>query len=99
EALKLLLGWEGVLAGRLLLVDLAAPATQSIALERDPACPACGDAPTITGPIDYEAFCGVTRDWRGLPRRARAAASRATAGPRAVPGPWRPRGGRPWRRA
>ena len=62
EALKLLLGWEGVLAGRLLLVDLAAAATQSVALERDPACPACGDAPTITGPIDYEAFCGVTRD-------------------------------------
>src|SRR5690606_16744592 len=98
EALKLLLGWEGVLAGRLLLVDLAAAATQSVALERDPACPACGDAPTVPGPIDYAALCGVTRDWRRRPRRARAAASRARAGPRPVPGPWRRRGSRPWRR-
>src|SRR5690606_42093254 len=82
EALKLLLGWEGVLPGRLLLVDLAAAATQSVALERDPACPACGDAPTNTGPIDYEAVCGVTRDRRRPPPRARAAAPRARAGPR-----------------
>ena len=28
-------------------------------LRRDPACPVCGDHPTITEPIDYEQFCGV----------------------------------------
>jgi adenylyltransferase/sulfurtransferase len=28
-------------------------------LRRDPACPVCGDHPTITKPIDYEQFCGV----------------------------------------
>ena len=29
-------------------------------LRRDPACPACGDDPTITELIDYERFCGIT---------------------------------------
>jgi adenylyltransferase/sulfurtransferase len=24
-----------------------------------PSCAVCGDAPTVTAPIDYEAFCGV----------------------------------------
>jgi rhodanese-related sulfurtransferase len=28
-------------------------------IRRDPACPVCGDHPTITKPIDYEEFCGV----------------------------------------
>jgi adenylyltransferase/sulfurtransferase len=28
-------------------------------VRRDPKCPLCGDHPTITKLIDYEAFCGV----------------------------------------
>jgi adenylyltransferase/sulfurtransferase len=29
-------------------------------LEKDPACPICGEQPTIRELIDYEAFCGLT---------------------------------------
>ena len=29
-------------------------------LRRDPACPACGDDPSIRELIDYERFCGLT---------------------------------------
>jgi len=29
-------------------------------LRRDPQCPVCGDSPTITKPIDYDQFCGVS---------------------------------------
>jgi adenylyltransferase/sulfurtransferase len=28
-------------------------------LRRDPACPVCGDNPTITALIDYDTFCGA----------------------------------------
>jgi adenylyltransferase/sulfurtransferase len=27
-------------------------------LRRDPSCPLCGDNPTVTELIDYDAFCG-----------------------------------------
>jgi adenylyltransferase/sulfurtransferase len=30
-----------------------------VKLRRDPACPICGDRPTIKALIDYEQFCGV----------------------------------------
>jgi adenylyltransferase/sulfurtransferase len=65
EALRLALGGFGVdgsetgLAGGLLVVDLATPAFTTIAMAKDPDCPACGERPTITELIDYEAFCGV----------------------------------------
>ena len=61
-------GWPGgrvrhdgrPLLGRLLLIDLLEAETTTVAVERDAACPVCGDAPTITELIDYEAFCGVS---------------------------------------
>jgi len=28
-------------------------------VERDPACPVCGDHPTVTALVDYDQFCGV----------------------------------------
>lgn len=59
EALKLLLGIGRSLAGRLLLYDALALAFREIALPRDPACPLCGDSPTITGLVDYDALCGA----------------------------------------
>jgi len=31
-------------------------------LRRNPDCPVCGDEPTQTGLIDYEAFCGMPAD-------------------------------------
>ncbi|HUF26641.1 MAG TPA: molybdopterin-synthase adenylyltransferase MoeB [Gemmatimonadaceae bacterium] len=57
EAIKLLLGVGETLAGRLLLVDALRMRFRTIALRRDPDCPACGTR-EITQLIDYEAFCG-----------------------------------------
>jgi adenylyltransferase/sulfurtransferase len=59
EALKLLLGTGETLVGRLLLFDAMKMAFRELALERDPACPACGAHPTLDRLIDYEAWCGV----------------------------------------
>ena len=58
EAIKLVLGIGGSLAGRLLLVDALTMEMRSVKLRRDPQCPACGTR-TITGLIDYDEFCGV----------------------------------------
>jgi molybdopterin/thiamine biosynthesis adenylyltransferase/rhodanese-related sulfurtransferase len=59
EALKLLLGIGRSLAGRLLLYDSLALTFREIALPRDPACPLCGESPTITELVDYDALCGA----------------------------------------
>jgi adenylyltransferase/sulfurtransferase len=59
EVIKLILGVGDPLIGRLLLVDALGMSFRTLRLERDPACPACGDQPTITELIDYEEFCGV----------------------------------------
>ncbi|HEV3157737.1 MAG TPA: ThiF family adenylyltransferase [Candidatus Baltobacteraceae bacterium] len=48
EVLKLLLGIGRPLIGRLALVDALETRVREYALERDPSCPLCGDAPTIT---------------------------------------------------
>lgn len=56
EALKLLLGVGEPLAGRLLLLDALRMQTRTIALRRDPACPACGTR-ALRELIDYEEFC------------------------------------------
>jgi adenylyltransferase/sulfurtransferase len=57
EALKLALGIGEPLVGRLLLFDALAPDFTEISLRRDPACPVCGESPTITEYIDYVEFC------------------------------------------
>ena len=62
EALKLALGVGNPLIGRLLLFDALTATFDEVALRRDPACPVCGDSPTITEYIDYVEFCaGPTR--------------------------------------
>ncbi|MCF8468434.1 MAG: molybdopterin-synthase adenylyltransferase MoeB [Sneathiella sp.] len=48
EILKELLGIGEGLSGRLLLYDALAAEVRTIKLRRDPNCPLCGDAPTIT---------------------------------------------------
>jgi sulfur-carrier protein adenylyltransferase/sulfurtransferase len=60
EALKLLLGEGDPLVGRLLLFDALDTSFTEVALRRDPACPVCGDEPTITEYIDYVEFCAGT---------------------------------------
>ncbi len=59
ETIKVLLGIGEPLIGRLLLYDALAMRFRELKLRKDPGCPICGDHPTITGLIDYEAFCGV----------------------------------------
>jgi adenylyltransferase/sulfurtransferase len=58
EAIKLVLGVGAPLIGRLLLIDALEMQFRSIALRRDPECPACGTH-EIRELIDYEKFCGV----------------------------------------
>ena len=57
ETLKLVLGIGEPLIGRLLLYDALAGIFDEVAVRRDPACPVCGDAPTITEYVDYVEFC------------------------------------------
>lgn len=59
EAIKLALGVEDTLTGRLLLFDALKFRWRELKLKKDPDCPICGDHPTITGLIDYDEFCGV----------------------------------------
>src|SRR5687768_9381241 len=58
EAIKLLLGAGDPLIGRLLLIDALRMRFRTIALRRDPECPACGTR-ELTSLIDYDEFCGV----------------------------------------
>jgi adenylyltransferase/sulfurtransferase len=60
ETIKWIVGIGDSSAGRLLLFDALALRFREIAVRRDPACPICGDQPTITALIDYDAFCGVS---------------------------------------
>jgi len=57
ETIKLLLGIGESLAGRLLLFDALATEFSEVKLRKDPACPVCGEHPTITEYIDYVEFC------------------------------------------
>ncbi len=59
EALKHFLGIGESLCSRLLLVDALSMTFREVKLKRNPACPLCGDNPTVTGLIDYEIFCGL----------------------------------------
>ena len=59
EILKLALGKGTPLTGRLVLFNALDMKFRELKLRRDPACPICGDHPTIKELIDYETFCGI----------------------------------------
>jgi adenylyltransferase/sulfurtransferase len=59
EAVKIILGQGTTLKGRLLLYDALNMRFRELKLKRDPACPVCGDQPTVTKLIDYQEFCGL----------------------------------------
>ncbi len=59
EAIKLVLGKGEPLIGRLLTFDALEMSFRTLNIRRNPACPVCGDAPTLTELIDYEQFCGM----------------------------------------
>ena len=59
ETVKLILGAGETLSGRLLLIDALDMDFRTVKIRRNEACPLCGDNPSISELIDYEAFCGV----------------------------------------
>ncbi len=59
EVLKLILGRGTTLLGRLLLFNALEARFKELKVRRDPACPVCGENPTLTELIDYDQFCGV----------------------------------------
>jgi len=59
EVLKLILGVGDPLVGRLVLFDALDFKFRELAVQKDPHCAVCGAAPTITAPVDYEAFCQI----------------------------------------
>ena len=73
EALKLIIGAGDSLAGRLLHFDALKMKFREFNLRRDSQCPVCGESPTITAPIDYEAFCAgpaAEPDWFAAPEES-----------------------------
>jgi adenylyltransferase/sulfurtransferase len=59
EAIKLLTGVGESLAGRLMIYDALEMTYRTVRVRKDPECAICGKNPTITGLIDYDAFCGA----------------------------------------
>lgn len=59
EAIKLIVGFGESLSGRMLMVDTADMTVRILKIGQNPACPLCGDYPTVTELIDYEQFCGL----------------------------------------
>jgi molybdopterin/thiamine biosynthesis adenylyltransferase/rhodanese-related sulfurtransferase/molybdopterin converting factor small subunit len=59
ETIKWIIGAGDSLIGRLVLFDALRLRFRELQLRKDPACPICGDTPSIHELIDYEAFCGI----------------------------------------
>lgn len=59
EAIKLITGIGESLAGRLMIYDALEMSYRSLNIRKDPDCAICGDNPSITELIDYDAFCGA----------------------------------------
>ncbi|MDA0364286.1 MAG: molybdopterin-synthase adenylyltransferase MoeB [Chloroflexi bacterium] len=58
EVFKQILEIGEPLVNRLLLIDALSMEFRTMKIRRDPKCPLCGDHPTVTELIDYDAFCG-----------------------------------------
>ena len=62
EAIKLLTGIGDPLVGRLMTYDGLEMVYRTLKIRKDPNCAVCGDNPTVTELIDYEAFCGAVSE-------------------------------------
>src|SRR3954469_20771060 len=62
EILKLALGKGSSLIGRLMLFNALDMKFRELKLRKDPACPICGENPTVKELIDYEMFCGIQQE-------------------------------------
>jgi bacteriocin biosynthesis cyclodehydratase domain-containing protein len=81
EAIKLLIGIGEPLIGRLLTYDALGMRFREVKLRRDPKCPVCGEAPTITDLSVHRegaaAACAI--DGNGHPATATASAGASGA--------------------
>src|SRR6476659_7615359 len=59
ESIKLLTGIGEPAVGRLVIYDALELEWRKLKVRKDPNCALCGDNPTVTELIDYEAFCGA----------------------------------------
>ena len=62
EVIKLLADIGEPLVGRLLMADALHMDFRTVNVPTNPDCPVCGDDPSVTELIDYEAFCGIPQD-------------------------------------
>jgi adenylyltransferase/sulfurtransferase len=62
EAIKVLTGIGTPLVGSLMVYDALEMEFRKIKVRKDPNCAVCGEHPTVTELIDYEAFCGVVSE-------------------------------------
>ncbi|MEY9963218.1 molybdopterin/thiamine biosynthesis adenylyltransferase/rhodanese-related sulfurtransferase [Streptacidiphilus sp. MAP12-16] len=76
EAIKLLAGIGEPLVGRLMIYDALEMQYRQVKVRKDPDCALCGENPTVTDLIDYDAFCGVVSE------EAQAAAIGSTITPK-----------------
>lgn len=59
ETIKLILGIGEPLIGKLLLYNAQDMSFDFVRLRKNPDCKVCGEHPSVTELIDYDAFCGV----------------------------------------
>ncbi|WP_137294949.1 adenylyltransferase/sulfurtransferase MoeZ [Nocardioides dongxiaopingii] len=62
EAIKVLSGIGDPAVGKLVIYDALELEWRKLKVRKDPSCALCGENPTVTGLIDYEAFCGAISD-------------------------------------
>lgn len=79
ETIKLVLGAGEPLIGRFLIYDALRMRFRELKLRKDADCPVCGTNPTVTKLIDYDGFCGVTRDANPLAEISASELQRAQA--------------------
>ncbi|WP_299921961.1 adenylyltransferase/sulfurtransferase MoeZ [uncultured Nocardioides sp.] len=62
EAIKLITGIGDPAIGKLVIYDALELEWRKLKVRKDPSCALCGENPTVTGLIDYDAFCGAVSD-------------------------------------
>ena len=62
EAIKLLTGIGEPIAGKLMIYDALEMEYRKLKVRKDPGCALCGENPTVTELIDYDAFCGAVSE-------------------------------------
>ena len=59
EVIKVITGIGEPLIGRLLMIDALSMNFRTLTVQKNPECPVCGNDPSVTELMDYEAFCGI----------------------------------------